>query len=113
MKLLPLTLLLSATSRVLADRKITYACYDPHSNNTRDVFKTWKSGGSVGDAFAEKIVKHMPEWSDHKYTATLNPWPRGAVSIRCSEKTMGTDKLAEEIVEMEKIVKEKILEEGR
>jgi len=111
MKLLTLALLLSATSRVLADRKIHYACYDPHSSH-RNISKTWKSGGIVGDAFAEKIVKDMPEWSDHKYTATLNPWPRGAVSIRCSEKAIGTDKPAEEIAEQERIVKEKLLEEG-
>ena len=48
----------------------------------------------------------MGEWSEHKYNAKYSPWLKKAVHVGCDEKTMGTEKPAEEIAEQERIVGE-------
>jgi hypothetical protein len=108
MKLLALTLLLSAVSSVLADKRLEYSCYDPRSS-TRDFSKTWKSGSVVSDASAEKIIQNMAEWSDHKYAA--KDWFRRAVFITCVGKMVATDAPLEVMAEQEEIVKEHIAKE--
>lgn len=108
--LFPLTILLSAASSVLADRKISYSCYDPRSS-TRLFSKTWKSGSVVSDAFAEKIVQNMAEWSDHKYAAKY--WFQNTVYVTCVGKMVATDAPLEAMAEQEEIVKEHMAKEGR
>lgn len=106
MKLLPLTLLLSAfKSLVLAERILTYTCYGAHQSRPEDRDGRWKFGGAVSDALADKLVKKMAEWSSGQYTAETH-WPStGGVHVGCSEKTgRQTDHPAEEIAEMERII---------
>ena len=105
MKLLPLTLLLSAAGTlVLAERVLTYTCYGAHQSRPEDRDGRWKFGGAVSDAFADKMIKNMAEWSGGRYMAETHR-PASGFFVRCSEKTgRQTDHPAEEIAEMERIV---------
>ena len=103
--LVALIVLAAASIVVLADKNLYYNCADlHHHNNDRD--SRHKIGGVISDAFAEKIVKNMGDWSEHKYNAKYSPWLKKAVHVGCDEKTMGTEKPAEEIAEQERIVGE-------
>jgi hypothetical protein len=113
MKLLTLIFFFSALAgTALADKKITYTCYDYHHSNKVDLPYRVKVGPVVSDAFGEKVSKHMSERSDHKYTANYNPWSKAVVFIGCSNQEPSKDETVEAIAEQEKIVKEWILKEG-
>lgn len=105
MKLVPLTLLLSAASVVLADKGLYHICYNYHHSNRAETPFRHKAGGRISDAFATEIIKHMPEWSDHKYTAKFDLWTT-AVYVGCSDQEPSKDEAVEAIKEQEKIVGE-------
>jgi hypothetical protein len=108
MKLLPLTLLLFTTASdvVLAEKTLAYTCYNhPHSTKAELAYRH-KAGGVVGDALAAGIVKHMSEWSDHKYKAEYDLFTKKIVYVSCSNQEPSKEKALEAIKEQEKIVGE-------
>jgi hypothetical protein len=104
MKLLSLSLLFAAS--VLADKKITYSCYNKHGGVNKTGNNESKAGGSISDDLAEKLLEHMPAWSEHKYEAKQNRHNKTLVTVVCKEKAENKDKALEAIAEQQKIVGE-------
>jgi hypothetical protein len=106
MKLLTLTLFLFATSGVLADNYILYCCARTHSRTE------FKNGPVVSDAFAEKLTKNMPAWSDHRFVAKKHPKLKDVVMVTCSAQAESKEKAVEAVAEQGRIVGEWVLKEG-
>ena len=105
MKLIPVLLLLSVAGIALADKGLYHICYNYHHSTKADLAYRHKAGGSISDAFGTEIIKHMPEWSDKKYTAKYDLW-KTAVYVGCSNQEPSKDEAVEAIKEQEKIVGE-------
>jgi len=106
MKLLPLTLFLSAASSVLADKTIIYTCSKPLDGSSKNSVKESKHGDAVTDDFAEKLIHNMLAWSDQRYLAKSDGIRGMYVVIACRNKAESKEQALEAIGEQERIVGE-------
>ena len=105
MKLLSLSLLLFAAS-ALADKKLTYSCYNKHGGVDKKGNNESKAGGSISDALGDNILEHIKTWSHHKYEAKQNRRNKDLITIVCKDKADSKDQALEAIAEQQKIVAE-------
>merc|ERR1712113_36012 len=68
---------------VLADKKLTYSCYNKTGGVKKDGHNETKAGGTISDDLADKILDKMEDWSDDKYEAKQNKIRRELVTIVC------------------------------
>lgn len=101
MKLLPLTLLLTATAgAAILDKKISYLCYyDRFSFDNEH-----KDGPVVNETLGKEIVKSMVVWSSGKYFAEPNR-VFTEVTVSCSKVLDSKELALEAIAEQQRIVK--------
>jgi hypothetical protein len=103
MNLLSPALLLIATG-VLADKKITYSCYNKHGGVDKNGNNESKAGGSISDVLADNILEHVRAWSEHKYEAKQNRHCKDLITVVCTEKAESKDEALEAIAEQQEVV---------
>lgn len=104
MKLLPLTLLLTATAgAAILDKKISYLCYyDRFSFDSEH-----KDGPVVNETLGEEIAKSMVLWSSCKHFAKPNRLFTEVI-VSCSNVLDSKELAVEAIAKQERIVKEQL-----